>query len=131
MSEPRDDVGRADGGGEAGGAVPDGTVPGGVPRQAGTTRQVAAADAEAAQGREIDDAIVALRAEIARLDTEDPDDRARLETLAERLRLRLERSEQGPVDDGAMEVLETLQARYPRVTLLINDITTRLASMGI
>ena len=110
MSEPRDDVGRADGGGEAGGAVPDGTVPGGVPRQAGTTRQVAAADAEAAQGREIDDAIVALRAEIARLDTEDPDDRARLETLAERLRLRLERSEQGPVDDGAMEVLETLQA---------------------
>ena len=81
--------------------------------------------------REIEDAIVALRAEIDNLDTDDPDDRARLETLAERLRLRLERSEQGPVDEGAMEVLESLQARYPQVTLMINDITTRLASMGI
>ena len=81
--------------------------------------------------REIEDAIVALRAEIDKLDTDDPDDRARLETLAERLRLRLERSEQGPVDEGAMEVLESLQARYPQVTLMINDITTRLASMGI
>ena len=81
--------------------------------------------------RDIEDAIVALRAEIDKLDTEDPDDRARLETLAERLRLRLERSEQGPVDEGAMEVLETLQARYPQVTLMINDITTRLASMGV
>lgn len=88
-------------------------------------------DGTASDGKEIDDAIVALRAEIARLDTDDPEDRARLETLAERLRLRLERSEQGPIDDGAMEVLETLQARYPQVTLLINDITTRLASMGI
>ena len=109
MSEPRDDVGSADADAANSGAV----------------------DVRTADGGEIDDAIVALRTEIERLDTADPDDRARLETLAERLRLRLERSEQGPVDEGAMEVLETLQARYPQVTLMINDITTRLASMGI
>ena len=81
--------------------------------------------------KEIDDAIGALRAEIERLDPQDVDDRQRMETLAERLRLRLERREQGPVDEGANELLETLGARYPQVTLMINDITTRLASMGI
>ena len=81
--------------------------------------------------REVDDAITALRAEIARLDDDDPDSRARLETLAERLRLRLERREQGAVDQDAVEILETYQARYPQVTLMINDIMTRLAAMGI
>ena len=81
--------------------------------------------------REIDDAITALRAEIDRLDEDDPADRERLETLVERLRFRLERREQGPVDEGASELLGTLEARYPQVTLMINDIMTRLAAMGI
>ena len=81
--------------------------------------------------REIDDAITALREQIARIDDDDPDSRARLETLAERLRLRLERREQGPVDQGAREILEVYEARYPQVTLMINDIMTRLAAMGI
>ena len=81
--------------------------------------------------KEIDDAIVTLRAEIDRLDPEDPADRERLETLAGRLQSRLERREQGPVDEGATELLETLEARYPQVTLMINDIATRLAAMGI
>ena len=90
-----------------------------------------AADDRAADDREVDDAITALRTEIARLDDDDPDSRARLETLAERLRLRLERREQGAVDQDAIEILETYQARYPQVTLMINDIMTRLAAMGI
>ena len=81
--------------------------------------------------REIDDAITALRAEIDRLDEDDPADRERLETLAERLRTRLERREQGPVDEGASELLAALEARYPQVTLMVNDIMTRLAAMGI
>lgn len=81
--------------------------------------------------REVDDAIVLLRQEIERLDDSDPENRARLEALAERLRLRLERGEHGPVDRDAQDLLETLEARYPQVTLMINDIMTRLASMGI
>ena len=81
--------------------------------------------------REVDDAIVRLREQIARLDENDPESRERLEELATRLQMRLERREQGPVDEGAKELLETYGARYPQVTLMINDIMTRLASMGI
>jgi len=81
--------------------------------------------------REMDDAIRALRAEMDRIDASDPESRERLETLYHRLQLRLERREQGPVDQDAAELLETLEARYPQLTLMVNDIMMRLAAMGI
>lgn len=81
--------------------------------------------------RGVDDAITRLRHEIDRVDPEDPDGRRHLGELTDRLQARLERREQEPVDQAVREIIESYEARYPQVTLLINDIATRLASMGI
>lgn len=100
---------------------------------------------------EIDEAIAALRHAITRLD-DDPESRARLDALADALADRHARDapqgdgaargtgpngtpvrsgEPEPLDNAVLEMVQMYESRYPRVTLLLNDIAIRLANMGI
>jgi len=83
---------------------------------------------------DIDDTIAALRREIALIDA-DSGSRARLEALADALAERRQHDETPSgapsLSDAVRDMVRTHESRHPQVTLLLNDLATRLAGMGI
>ena len=84
--------------------------------------------------KELGKAIQELREEIETLEDSDTETRARLAQLADLMDAQLlgvPLTEDPSTADTVMELIETYEARYPRVTALANDLMTRLAAMGI
>jgi|GEM_PF-2248696 len=102
--------------------------------------------------KELSDAINGLFREIDSLDENDPADREQLRALADTLKARLarysevdesssvvDRTVADPVDDSdddlgdnaVLDMIATYEAQHPKLTAMLNDIMTRLASMGI
>lgn len=83
---------------------------------------------------ELGKAIQALRAEIDTLEDSDEQTKAHLTQLAGLMESQLhEREVAGDASpaETMKELIETYEARYPRVTSMANDLMTRLAAMGI
>ncbi len=83
---------------------------------------------------ELGKAIEALRSEIETLEDSDAQTREHLAQLADMMEAQLhgsESSEERPAGDSVMDMIETYEARYPRITAMANDLMTRLAAMGI
>lgn len=84
--------------------------------------------------KELGKAIQELRAEIDSLDDSDNETRSNLAQLADLMEAQLvgvPLTEDPSTADTVMELIETYEARYPRITALANDLMTRLAAMGI
>ncbi len=84
--------------------------------------------------KELGKAIQELREEIETLEDSDSETRSRLAQLADLMDAQLlgaPLTEDPSTADTVMELIETYEARYPRVTALANDLMTRLAAMGI
>ncbi len=84
--------------------------------------------------KELGEAIQELREEIETLDDSDRETRARLVQLADLMDAQLlgePLTEDPSTADTVMSLIETYEARYPRVTAMANDLMTRLAAMGI
>ncbi len=82
----------------------------------------------------LDRAIETLRTEIDTLDPSDEETRAHLQQLANLVESRLhegERVENPSTADIMMGIVETYEARHPRIIAMANDLMTRLAAMGI
>jgi len=84
---------------------------------------------------ELSKAIEGLRAEIDTLEDSDEQTKAHLAQLAALMDAQLQNNVAGEQDastaDTMKELIETYEARYPRVTAMANDLMTRLAAMGI
>ena len=83
---------------------------------------------------ELGKAIAALRAENATLEDSDEQTKDHLSQLATMMEAQLDESiptEDASTADTMKELIETYEARYPRVTAMANDLMTRLAAMGI
>lgn len=83
---------------------------------------------------ELSKAIEVLRAEIDTLDDSDEQTKAHLAQLASLMDDQLhgvEPAEDASPADTMKELIETYEAKYPRVTAMANDLMTRLAAMGI
>lgn len=74
------------------------------------------------------------------LDQDDSESREDLKALATKLQARLDRRQsdvatEEPIgadnDNAVLEMVERYESRHPQITLMLNDIMTRLASMGI
>lgn len=84
--------------------------------------------------KELGNAIQELREEIETLEDSNSETRARLVQLADLMEAQLlgaPLTEDPSTADTVMELIETYEARYPRVTAMANDLMTRLAAMGI
>ena len=84
--------------------------------------------------KELGEAIQELREEIETLDDSDRETRARLVQLADLMDAQLlgePLTEDPSTADTVMSLIETYEARYPRVTAMANGLMTRLAAMGI
>lgn len=84
--------------------------------------------------KEIGKAIQELREEIETLEDSDDETRSNLVQLADLMDAQLvgvPLTEDPSTADTVMGLIETYEARYPRVTALANDLMTRLAAMGI
>lgn len=84
--------------------------------------------------KELGKAIQELREEIETLEDSDSDTRSRLSQLADLMDAQLlgaPLTEDPSTADTVMDLIETYEARYPRVTAMANDLMTRLAAMGI
>lgn len=92
--------------------------------------------------RELRAAIDGLVREIDALDEDDAASQDQLRALADTLRDRLERHEDSDSDatpsttdeagdNAVLEMVATYESRHPQLTAMLNDIMTRLASMGI
>ena len=84
--------------------------------------------------KELGNAIQELREEIETLEDSNSETRARLVQLADLMEAQLlgaPLTEDPSTADTVMELIETYEARYPRVTALANDLMNRLAAMGI
>lgn len=84
--------------------------------------------------KELVEAIQELREEIETLEDSDSETRSRLAQLADLMDAQLlgtPLTEDPSTADTVMGLIETYEARYPRVTALANDLMTRLAAMGI
>lgn len=84
--------------------------------------------------KELGKAIQELREEIDSLEDSDNKTRANLAQLADLMDAQLigvPLTEDPSTADTVMELIETYEARYPRVTAMANDLMTRLAAMGI
>ncbi|MGQ7848214.1 DUF4404 family protein [Granulosicoccus sp. 3-233] len=83
---------------------------------------------------ELSKAIEGLRTEIDALEDSDEQTKAHLTQLASLMEAQLHGNELSPeasTADTMKELIETYEARYPRVTAMANDLMTRLAAMGI
>ncbi len=83
---------------------------------------------------ELSKAIEALRAEIDTLEDSDEETKTHLAQLASLMEAQLHGNEvtaDVSTADSMKELIETYEARYPRVTAMANDLMTRLAAMGI
>lgn len=83
---------------------------------------------------ELGKAIQELRSEIETLEDSDVETRSNLAQLADLMDAQLigePLSEDPSTADSVMELVETYEAKYPRVTAMANDLMTRLAAMGI
>lgn len=83
---------------------------------------------------ELSNAIESLSAEIETLEDCDEQTREHLAQLASLMDAQLHGTT--PADDPStgdtvMEMIETYEARYPRITAMANELMTRLAAMGI
>jgi chaperonin cofactor prefoldin len=83
---------------------------------------------------ELSKAIQSLRVEIETLEDSDSETREHLAQLADLMETQLHG--RAPTDDTStadtvMDMIETYEARYPRITAMANDLMTRLAAMGI
>lgn len=84
--------------------------------------------------KELGKAIQDLREEIESLEDTSRDTRSNLAQLADLMDAQLvgePLTEDPSTADTVMELIETYEARYPRVTAMANDLMTRLAAMGI
>ena len=84
--------------------------------------------------KELGKAIQELREEIETLEDSDSKTRSRLVQLADLMDAQLSGvplTEDPSTADTVMGLIETYEARYPRVTAMANDLMTRLAAMGI
>ena len=102
--------------------------------------------------KELSEAIDGLFREIDLLDENDPADREQLRALADTLKARLARysevdtsaseidatvadqvddSDDDLGDNAVLDMIATYEAQHPKLTATLNDIMTRLASMGI
>lgn len=84
--------------------------------------------------KELAKAIQELREEIETLEDSDSETRSRLVQLADLMEAQLlgaPLTEDPSTADTVMDLIETYEARYPRVTAMANDLMTRLAAMGI
>ena len=84
--------------------------------------------------KELGKAIQELREEIETLEDSDSKTRSRLVQLADLMDEQLSGvplTEDPSTADTVMGLIETYEARYPRVTAMANDLMTRLAAMGI
>ncbi len=84
--------------------------------------------------KELGKAIQELREEIETLEDSDSETRSRLTQLADLMDAQLlgaPLTEDPSTADTVMDLIETYEARYPRVTAMANDLMTRLAAMGI
>ena len=84
--------------------------------------------------KELGRAIQELREEIETLEDSDSETRSRLTQLADLMDAQLlgaPLTEDPSTADTVMDLIETYEARYPRVTAMANDLMTRLAAMGI
>lgn len=84
--------------------------------------------------KELGKAIQELREEINTLDDSDSETRSKLAQLADLMEAQLvgvPLTEDPSTADTVMDLIETYEARYPRVTAMANDLMTRLAAMGI
>ncbi len=84
--------------------------------------------------KELGKAIQELREEIDTLEDSDSETRSRLSQLADLMDAQLlgaPLTEDPSTADTVMDLIETYEARYPRVTAMANDLMTRLAAMGI
>ncbi len=84
--------------------------------------------------KELGNAIQELREEIETLEDSNSETRSRLTQLADLMDAQLlgaPLTEDPSTADTVMELIETYEARYPRVTAMANDLMTRLAAMGI
>ncbi|NND89559.1 MAG: DUF4404 family protein [Granulosicoccus sp.] len=83
---------------------------------------------------ELSKAIQKLRSEIDSLEDSSEDTREHLAQLATMMEAQLHGTV--PTDDPStaetvLDMIETYEARYPRITAMANDLMTRLAAMGI
>ncbi len=84
--------------------------------------------------KELGKAIQELREEIESLEDTSRDTRSNLAQLADLMDAQLvgePLTEDPSTADTVMDLIETYEARYPRVTAMANDLMTRLAAMGI
>ena len=84
--------------------------------------------------KELGNAIQELREEIETLEDSNSETRARLTQLADLMDAQLlgaPLTEDPSTADTVMDLIETYEARYPRVTAMANDLMTSLAAMGI
>ncbi|ASJ74127.1 DUF4404 family protein [Granulosicoccus antarcticus] len=83
---------------------------------------------------ELGKAIQELRSEIETLEDSDVETRNNLAQLADLMDAQLigePLSEDPSTAESVMALVETYEAKYPRVTAMANDLMTRLAAMGI
>lgn len=83
---------------------------------------------------ELGQAIQALRSEIESLEDSDEATRAELAGLATLMESRLDAPvthEDPSTAETMKQLIESYEARYPRLTAMANDLMTRLAAMGI
>jgi hypothetical protein len=77
----------------------------------------------------------ALKAELDRLDSADPDKRATLERLIDDIEHKLQHPDQGETSgsliERAKESIEHFEVSHPRATAILNDIMMTLSNMGI
>ena len=84
--------------------------------------------------KELGKAIQELREEIESLEDTSRDTRSNLAQLADLMDAQLvgePLTEDPSTADTVMDLIETYEAKYPRVTAMANDLMTRLAAMGI
>lgn len=80
--------------------------------------------------------IASLRAEILKLDEDEETSREGLNAIVDRLESRVNAKESSEVvttEDGnaVLQMVADYEARHPRLTAMVNDLTTRLMGMGI
>lgn len=83
---------------------------------------------------ELSNAIESLRTEIETLEDSDEETREHLAQLANLMEAQLQGNApttDASTADSVMDMIETYEARYPRITAMANDLMTRLAAMGI
>lgn len=83
---------------------------------------------------QLHESLAALRAQIDQLDEGDAVARERLQALLQQMEREIEAEVNAPdqsLKDAMLEIIEAYEIQHPRITAIVNDIMTKLMSMGI